>query len=118
MVHRMANNGNMSIRRAVEVWMQNEQDELLAYFPEYKEAFDKIQIAFDSTVEEFEALYNAFKALQLSDRKAQALWILKNARHTGLMFNIVDKGGPVSDRIMDYYKSRGLNALIALLQLS
>lgn len=117
-IHRMANNGNLSIRRAVEVWLQNEQDELLTYFPEYKDTFDRIQIAYDSTIAEFEALYNDLMSIQLHNRKDQAAWILRNARHSGIMFKLLNEGCPVSDRIMDYYKARGLDALISLLQLN
>ena len=42
-LHRAANNGRMSLERAIELIRANEQDEFLSYFSEWKDYFEEVQ---------------------------------------------------------------------------
>lgn len=94
MVHRMANNGNMSIRRAIDVYMAGECDEILAYFPEYKSAFDEIDKRFNAKYIELGFLVGELIANIVSGalptRKDQAAWIMSKTKHSGILFKILN----------------------------
>lgn len=94
MVHRMANNGNMSIRRAIDVYMAGECDEILAYFPEYKSAFDEINKRFNHKFMELGSdaviLFTKIDDGSLPTRKEQAAWILANTKHSGILFKLLN----------------------------
>jgi hypothetical protein len=90
----MANNGNMSIRRAIDVYMAGECDEILAYFPEYKSAFDEIDKRFNSKYIELGFLAGELIANIVSGalptRKDQAAWIMSKTKHSGILFKILN----------------------------
>ncbi len=94
MVHRLANNGNMSIRRAIDVYMAGECDEILAYFPEYKSAFDEINKRFNAKYIELGFLVGELIANIVSGalptRKDQAAWIISKTKHSGILFKILN----------------------------
>ena len=94
MVHRLANNGNMSIRRAIDVYMAGECDEILAYFPEYKSAFDEIDKRFNAKVRELGSLaiilFTRIDDRSLPSRKDQAAWIISNTKHSGILFKLLN----------------------------
>jgi hypothetical protein len=94
MVHRMANNGNMSTRRAIDVYMAGECDEILAYFPEYKSAFDEIDKRFNDKYIELGFLVGELIANIVSGalptRKDQAVWIMSKTKHSGILFKILN----------------------------
>jgi hypothetical protein len=94
MVHRMANNGSMSIRRAIDVYMAGECDEILAYFPEYKSAFDEIDKRFNYKFMELGSdavmLFAKIDDGSLPSRKDQAAWIFANSKHSGLLFKLLN----------------------------
>lgn len=94
MVHRMANNGNMSIRRAIDVYMAGECDEILAYFPEYKSEFDEIDKRFNDRFMELGSdavmLFAKIDDGSLPSRKDQAAWIFANSKHSGLLFKLLN----------------------------
>lgn len=94
MVHRLANNGNMSIRRAIDVYMAGECDEILAYFPEYKSAFDEIDKRFNHKFMELGSdaviLFTKIDDGSLPTRKDQAAWILANTKHSGVLFKLLN----------------------------
>ena len=115
-IHRMANNGNLSIRRAVDVYMAGECDEVLAYFPEYKPTFDKIQQAFDNTVSKIEQLYHDLMIIDLHNRKDQATWIFKNAgkKYSGVLFHLLDHDCTAQDRLKELAKTR-LDSFISII---
>ena len=94
LVHRCANNGNMSIRRAIDVYMAGECDEILAYFPEYKSAFDEIDKRFNYKFMELGSdaviLFTKIDDGSLPTRKEQADWILANTKHSGILFKLLN----------------------------
>ena len=94
LVHRCANNGNMSIRRAIDVYMAGECDEILAYFPEYKSAFDEIDKRFNDKYMELGFLVGELIANIVSGalptRKEQAAWIMSKTKHSGILFKILN----------------------------
>lgn len=94
LVHRCANNGNMSIRRAIDIYMAGECDEILAYFPEYKSAFDEIDKRFNDKYMELGFLVGELIANIVSGalptRKEQATWIMSKTKHSGILFKILN----------------------------
>jgi hypothetical protein len=93
-VHRLAGNGVLSIRRAIDLYMENEQLEFLAYFPEYKSAFDEIDKRFNSKYIELGFLVGELIANIVSGalptRKEQAAWIISKTKHSGILFKILN----------------------------
>ena len=94
LAHQLANNGNMSIRRAIDVYMAGECDEILAYFPEYKSAFDEIDKRFNDKYMELGFLVGELIANIVSGalptRKEQAAWIMSKTKHSGILFKILN----------------------------
>lgn len=95
MVHKMANNGSMSIRRAIDVYMAGECDEILAYFPEYKSAFDEIACRHEDKINELDIemlmLFAKIDDGTLPTRKDQAQWILSRTKHSGILFKVLNE---------------------------
>lgn len=94
MVHRLSQNNNMSIRRAIDVYMAGECDEILAYFPEYKSVFDEIDKRFNHKFMELGSdaviLFAKIDDGSLPTRKDQAAWILANTKHSGILFKLLN----------------------------
>lgn len=42
-LHKMANNGNITLERAIDIIKANEQSEFLAYFPQYEDFFKEVE---------------------------------------------------------------------------
>jgi hypothetical protein len=93
-IHHLAPNGNLSIRRAIDLYMENEQLEFLAYFPEYKSAFDEIGKRFNHKFMELGSdaviLFAKIDDGSLPTRKDQAAWIFANSKHSGLLFKLLN----------------------------
>ena len=93
-IHHLAPNGNLSIRRAIDLYMENEQLEFLAYFPEYKSAFDEIDKRFNDKYIELGFLVGELIANIVSGalptRKDQATWIMSKTKHSGILFKILN----------------------------
>lgn len=117
-IHRLANNGNMSPRRAVELWIEGDYEEVLAYFPEYRPTFDKIQNAFDTTVQKIDSLYHDLMVIDLHNRKDQATWIFKNAgkKYAGTLFHMLDHDCLAAERLKEFATMR-LDSFIDLIGL-
>ena len=115
-IHRLANNGNMSSKRAIELWIEGDYEEVLAYFPEYRPTFDKIQKSFDDTVSKIEQLYHDLMIIDLHNRKDQASWIFKNAgkKYSSVLFHLLDHDCKVQDRLKEIAKTR-LDSFIGII---
>ena len=94
MAHRLSQNNNMSIRRVIDIYMAGECDEILAYFPEYKSAFDEIDKRFNDKYMELGFLVGELIANIVSGalptRKEQAAWIMSKTKHSGILFKILN----------------------------
>lgn len=78
-VHHLKDNGNVNLKRVLELVKLNEIDEYLSYFPEYTDIFYRVKSKYDKTMEmisgiktEVISLYNQY----VSDRKGFALYVL------------------------------------------
>ena len=84
----------MSIRRAIDVYMAGECDEILAYFPEFKSAFDEIDKRFNAKVRELGSLavilFTRIDDGSLPTRKDQAAWVMSNTKHSGILFKLLN----------------------------
>lgn len=71
-LHRMVNNGVVTVARMVELIRANDHEEFLAYFPSYKPMFDKVAKQLkdvETLVECVEAYVASWKELRGEDRK-------------------------------------------------
>jgi hypothetical protein len=115
-IHKLANNGNLSIRRAVELFMENDYDEILTYFPEYRPVFDDLDNRFENLISEIENDYDTLMSLKLKTRKEQALWIKNNSKYSSILFQMLDNFGLVREKLYIMYE-RSHDSLIELLGL-
>ena len=90
--HHLKNNGVMSYRRAIELVRLNEVDEILAYFPEFRDGLLEVKSRFWNAVEESEKAWEEYQKIDMSlpTRKDKALWITKNFKIPGLAFGLLD----------------------------
>lgn len=92
-LHHMRNNGVLSYERGVEIVRGNELDEVLNYFPEFKQHLEDIKARYDKLVNSLETSWDGFMTLvtPLATRKEQAIWIQKNFDVPGVGFALLDK---------------------------
>lgn len=88
--HMRGDDGTMSYRRALSVVRANETAEVLAYFPEYGEAFARIEDGVASLAGEAERLHSDLMTKGYATRKEQAAWINSNCRVPGVAFAMLD----------------------------
>lgn len=83
-LHRMANNGNMTKERALEIIMANEQSEFLSYFPSMKAYFFSVEEGYKNAKRDVE--WVAFWAQKWKEsnpdasRKDFAAWVQENVK--------------------------------------
>lgn len=86
-----SDDGSLSHRRAAELIKENQTDEFLTYFPEFKADFDKMRAALDAYAAGIDSAFNALTALGMPTRKEQAAWIMSNAKEiSGCLFKMLD----------------------------
>ena len=92
-VHRLKGNGVLSYARAIEIIRTNEIDEVIAYFPEFKDALMECKDRFWKLVSNTENAWNEYLKIDesLPTRKDKALWITKNFKMPGVAFGLLDK---------------------------
>jgi hypothetical protein len=102
------------MRRAVELFMENDYDEILSYFPKYRPTFDDLEKRFEKVIEEIESDYYRLLDNKFGTRKEQAMWIKKNSKYAGILFQLLDKGGLVREKIYLMYE-RSHDSILNLL---
>ena len=94
-LHHMRNNGALSYERGIEIVRRNEIDEVLTYFPEFKEHLLAIQEKYNKLVGSLEMAWCAYKTadrmIGFASRKDSAIWIQKNFEIPGVGFALLDK---------------------------
>lgn len=114
-IHRLANNGNLSIRRVVDLFMENDYYEILTYFPEYKPFFRDIEEKFENTINVIEHKYEELKGLGLNSRKEKAQWIIENAKqYSGILFKMLDNIGFAREHLFNLY-NKNKNSFIKII---
>ena len=91
-LHHMRNNGVLSYERGIEIVRGNELEEVLTYFPEFKDHLEKIKEKYDFLVSRLEASWDGFSTsvTALAPRKEAAIWITKNFDIPGVGFALLD----------------------------
>ena len=92
-VHRLKGNGKLSYSRAIELVRLNEIDEVVSYFPEFKDALMECKSRFWSLIENTEHEWAEYLKIDASlpTRKDKALWITKHFKMPGIAFGLLDK---------------------------
>ena len=86
-----SDDGSLSHRRAAELIKENQTDEFLTYFPEFKADFDKMRAALDAYAAGIDSAFAALTSLGMPTRKEQAAWIMSNAKEmSGCLFKMLD----------------------------
>ena len=88
----MRNNGVLSYERGIEIVRGNELEEVVTYFPEFKDHLEQIKEKYDFLVSHLEASWDGFNTLvtALAPRKEAAIWITKNFDIPGVGFALLD----------------------------
>ncbi len=93
-LHHMANNHVMSYERGLEIVRKNEMDEVLTYFPEFREPFEKIKTDYRNLIKTIEDAQKRFleKSFSCETRKDSAMLIQKEfGKFAGVGFALLDK---------------------------
>lgn len=91
-----SDDGSLSHRRAAELIKENQTDEFLTYFPEFKSDFNKMRAVLDAYAVGIDSAFAALTSLGMLTRKEQAAWIMSNAKEmSGCLFKMLD--GKVSN---------------------
>ena len=90
-VHHLASNHTMSYERAIEICRANEIDEVLGYFPEFKDALLDCKERYEKLIDDLESAWMRYDDSVLETRKDKAIWIQKNFRIPGVGFALIDK---------------------------
>lgn len=95
--HKAKNNGVLNNERILEAILDNNHEEFLAVFPEFKEKFEKIQNSLSELKIKVEEAYEKYKdienqkefALALAQRMPPLAWVLFEARRHSLTIDEV-----------------------------
>ena len=112
--HHLKNNGVMSYARAIELVRANEIDEVVAYFPEFKDALEECKAKFWKLVQDTANAWNDYQKVDatLPTRKDKALWITKNFSFPGIAFGLLD--GKISS-VEDFFMQAPSDKLLKVL---
>ena len=111
-VHHIHDNGNLSYARCLELIRMNEVGEVLNYFPEFQDAFQQVEDAYDKFVSQDEAAWDYMLQefdLETASRKDLAIWIQKNFNLPGVGFAMLDK--KVSS-VREWYQTVNIDKLV------
>ena len=91
--HYLANNGVQSKSRILEIIENNEQNEFLAYFPEYQKRFAGLTCLLDCFIQQcVEAIEDVKANGPYENRKELALYVMKNYKNiSSLIFSYYDE---------------------------
>ena len=119
----MRNNGVLSYERGIEIVRGNELDEVLNYFPEFKEHLLQIKEKYDKFCNDILFLESELKIWLVSqgfdsqpwlietggkNRKDLAKWAYANTKHTGFVFAYVDHKCSSADEWIAAYPTKNL----------
>jgi len=122
-LHHMKNNGVLSYERGIEIVRGNELDEVLNYFPEFKEHLLQIKEKYDKFYNDILFLESELKIWLASqgfdlqpwlietggkNRKDLAKWAYANTKHTGFVFAYVDHKCSSADEWIAAYPAKNL----------
>jgi hypothetical protein len=116
--HHLKGNGVPSLSRCLEVFLANETNEILSYFPEFKSIFDEIAKKFNDFSLHINSLWSKFNELNFKymSRKEQAIYIKSIfGKHSGIGFAFLD--GKINT-IQEHLKKCPIKNLIIMLGLS
>ena len=94
-LHIMANNHMMTFERGIDLIRENETDEVLAYFPEFKPELDRIRTDIDALVSKLDKAWELFRERlpSLPERREQAAFISSPecfGKMSGVGFSLID----------------------------
>lgn len=72
-IHHLRGNGSPTRNSLIELVLKNEQDELLTYFPEYKDFVTPVEEALSKLLQDAEELYNKHKDIEVQKDFALAV---------------------------------------------
>lgn len=88
--HHLKNNGVITKARITTMLKQNEQDEFLSYYPEFKPMFNEVERLTDTFVETMDAEIEKVKPLVAQMSRKEFAELAKSTTCPALMFNWVD----------------------------
>ena len=115
-IHHMADNGNLSYARCLELIRNNEIGEVLAYFPEYRDQLDSLKKSYEELVQRDVDNWNLFQKEvgPEKSRKEKAIWIISHFKVPASAFSVLD--GKLKS-VEEWYRTCSIDSLIRLLDL-
>jgi hypothetical protein len=89
-VHHLKNNGVVTKERIVELIRQNEQDELLIYYPEFTEVVNNIIKKINQFIEDMDWCIDCAKEDKKLDNRKRFAEFAKTTKCPALLFNWLD----------------------------
>lgn len=109
--HRLINNHEVNIEKALELIIGNDDEEFLCYFPEYKNEFEKLKNKYNELIKSIEREYNKVKSLlnEFLTRKDFAIYVRDNIVFKDMAFLIYDNK---IQSFQDYFEKLTIKKII------
>jgi hypothetical protein len=94
-IHHLRGEGGLTRKRVLSLVMENEQEEFLGYFPEYREIFAEVKTSYEAYLGKLWETMREFDKYQNLPRKEFAAWATRQIEPS-LLFSYLDMktGGP------------------------
>jgi hypothetical protein len=114
-VHHLKGEGILTPKKALDLIRNNEVDEFLVYFDEYKVDIDDVRQKYLNLISSMEADLLKYKEIEasLESRKDKALWINANSKYKSICFDYIS-GKLIS--VKNYVESIPSNKIIDMLK--
>lgn len=93
-VHHIADNGNLSYEKAMEIIKANEIEEVVVYYPNLKDILLDLKHKYQELMAKEYLVFQEFDkefSGRISSRKEKALWILSHSKIPALFFQLIDR---------------------------
>ena len=113
-IHHLRGEGVMTVKRVLSLIRENEVEEVLTYFPEYKDLFDEYERKIDDLYKAYDFMWLSFSQLEFNSRKEIALFLqgAKDVYDMGFIFKMLD--GKIKDS-RDFFADMPLDKFIDIL---
>jgi len=113
-LHRMIENNNLSLKSALNMLLENDQDEFLTYFPEYKEYFENLKNKIENLKNKISQTAKELSVYLQTSRKEYAQKVMERDKDNSYYYFLL-----INDRnakVLDYLRKLPLDRLIEKLE--
>jgi len=115
-LHHLAGNGILSLEHAIDIIKKGEEQEIIAYFPNFKTSLEEIKTKYDKLKNRLNLQWDEFVTIvtTAASRKEAAIWIQKNFDSPGCGFALLDNKVKNVDEWLVTVPSKNLIKLLGL----